>query len=112
MKFDINNPAFMQAAGNTPKVQYFIKMIFSGDNPDLYISTDGGFVVKSIYQGEMISREYETSARIVIEADAGTTVLFTGMIYEISDDSTQHIPVQFITMSTSIIRSILVIDIY
>lgn len=83
MKFDINNnPALMQAAGNTPKAQ-FVKLIFAGDNQQIDIGSNTEFTIRSISNGIPVERTYPATeglnnTRIVTESDANTPIVIIG----------------------------------
>lgn len=84
MKFDINNPAFMQAAGNTPKAQ-FIKLVYL-DTPapstrtDLQVQSANGFVVKTIQNGVQTVEQYPNTdiVSLILNYDPGTPIVLIG----------------------------------
>lgn len=82
MKFDINNPAFMQSAGNTPKA-LFAKMIYSnasesGDFLDL--SSNGDVIITTTHNGVVREDTYQnvSDLNVYLEYDPGTLITIKG----------------------------------
>lgn len=86
MKFDINNPAFLQSGGN----QYFerrIMMIFSSEENTFRITTEDNsdVIVESYQDGELITQSVTPkSGGNSFSSDIATPIIFKGKIQNIA----------------------------
>ena len=90
MRFGINNPAFLQGAGNTGGVSEYISFVDSTDSPQIYqLSAIGNVTIQSVYNGEPTSQTITnpTDANIQIQSDANTEVVLYGKITKLYCDS-------------------------
>ena len=83
MKFNVNNPAFLQSASNIGGAGEYISFVDSTGNPQIYqLSAIGDVTIQSIYNGDPISQTVTnpTDASIRIQSDANTEVVLFGKI--------------------------------
>ena len=86
MKFNIQNPAFLQAAGTVGGTLETRFVLVEGQN-QIGLSSNGEVIVKSIQGGEVVRETYgELSNTIVtINADASTEVVIYGDVTKIDN---------------------------
>ena len=81
MKFNLNNPAFLQMAGNVPAKEY-ISFVDTKGNPQIKLSCDGDLQIVSTYNGdEMIQTLSNISQQAVsIQSDPNTEIFIYSKI--------------------------------
>lgn len=84
MKFNLNNPAFLQMAGNAQAKEY-ITMVFSAADQSAIISAEGDLLVTTIKNGQIVDAVYSnpSSQKISFEADENSVVTLTGKVKSI-----------------------------
>ena len=90
MKFDINNPSFLQGASRVGGAGEYISFVDSTGNPQIYqLSAIGDVTIQSIYNGEPISQTVTnpTDTGVQIQSDANTEVVLYGKITKLDCDS-------------------------
>lgn len=94
MKFDINNPAFLQAAGSVSAAS---SIVVRSSQPEFRIeinrNTGGTVVVTRTVEGESHTNsvEIDSSGELYIIADQGTNVTITGDITSLTDEKEEDI---------------------
>ena len=87
-KMNLNNPAFLQGAGNAQAKEY-ISFVDATGNPQIFkLSAIGDVTIQSIYNGEPISQTVAnpTDTGIQIQSDANTEVVLYGKITKLYCD--------------------------
>lgn len=88
MKFGINNPAFLQMAGNRAKPEFCV-LTFSSGTPKALVNSVGGFDVKYMYGGIELTKHYDGGDYVTIELenDVATPIYLIGKITSLSGTS-------------------------
>lgn len=85
MKFDINNPAFLQAAGNNQKIQSITRFVLTEDSGgSIDLSSNGTVTVQYIQGGERVSDTYSNLNNTPITVPTGVLITIYGAITEIN----------------------------
>lgn len=85
MKFDINNPAFLQAAGNNQKIQSITRFVLTEDSGgSIDLSSNGTVTVQYIQGGERVSDTYSNLNYTPITVPTGVLITIYGAITEIN----------------------------
>lgn len=81
MRFNINNPAFLQDASNSPAKQY-ISFVAAVGNPQVKVSCVGDIEVISTYNGTQTQQKLSdlTEQIVTIQSDANTEIVLNGTV--------------------------------
>ena len=83
MRFNLNNPTFLQEASNIGGAGEYISFVDSkSSNPQVKLSCEGDLQVISTYNGEQITQTLSnlTEQTVSIQADLNTTVTLIGKV--------------------------------
>ena len=81
MKFNIQNPAFLQMAGNVQAKEY-ISFVDTNGNPQIKLSCDGDLQIVSTYNGDETIQTLSNISRqtVSIQSDPNTEIFIYGKI--------------------------------
>lgn len=87
MKFGINNPSFLQSAGNGLRMQE-TRFILSDGKDGLDLSANGSVTIVSIQNGAKVRQEYSDLDKtyVNINSDSGTVIILYGNVTAINDE--------------------------
>ena len=83
MKMNLNNPAFLQMAGNAQaQAKEYISFVDTGGNPQIKLSCDGGLRIVSTYNGKKITQTLSNISQqaVSIQSDPNTEIFIYGKV--------------------------------
>lgn len=86
MKFNLNNPAFLQMAGNVGGEKTVTRFVFVEGQNQVQLSANGSAVIESVQDGEIVRETYSAlnDTAVTINADSDTEVVIYGAVTKFS----------------------------
>lgn len=105
MKFNVNNPAFLQAASHVDGVEKII-MMFSEANQGATITSVGGITVKSIANGVPVENVIDNPSYVSFSSDANTPIIIEGKVTKVNGNPGSGYLEKLIYIDTEMAKSL------